>query len=109
MLCPLNSEHFVKGVPAEARGGAAPAEPLRPARPVASGRSPSGVVRVLDCKSNKRRPPAFKLFFVVRLATFWPLPSLAAQKRGSGIHMKSKKKKSWKSPSAPQARFFETY
>ena len=62
------------GAAAEARGGAAPAEPQRPARPVASGRSPSGVVRVSDGKSNKRRPPAFKCFFLFALQRFGPCP-----------------------------------
>ena len=50
------------GAVAEARGSVAPAGPQRLALPVASGRCPNGVVRIPYSKSNKRRPPAFKLF-----------------------------------------------
>ena len=50
------------GAVAEARGNVAHAGPRRLARPVASGRYTNDVIRIPDSKSNKRRPPAFKLF-----------------------------------------------
>ncbi len=50
------------GAVAEARGSVAPAGPRRLARPVASGRYKNDAIRIPGSKSNKRRPPAFKLF-----------------------------------------------
>ena len=59
------------GAVAEARGSVAPAGPRRLARPAASGRYKNVVIRIPDSKSNKRRPPAFKLLLFV-LQCFGP-------------------------------------